>query len=107
MRVARLNALDPLTHVRDKIAWLQSLTYPYVNDDLQSHAWTAVQFVFGDFYDLPCIIRNVTTSFLHFDSNTLLPEWADVDIQLEEQAPSSISVPEVRQDNASFVRFLE
>lgn len=106
LRIARTLSDQPLSFVKDSVAWLQSLLYPYIDTNFEQHDWTAVQFKWGDLYDLPCIVRSANAKFPLFDYETALPEYADVALRLEEVTADSIDSPSVRTAGTSFIRFL-
>lgn len=107
LRIARLNLLDSESIVKDQIAWLHSVTTPYVNESFDQHFWTPLQFRWGSLYDLPVLLRSVSANMQFFRGIDALPEWADVDLQLEELAPETVSSPDVRVQDKGFVRFIQ
>jgi hypothetical protein len=58
-----------------------------------------VLFFFGDLYPgVLCIVRSAKVRYFHmFDSSTLLPQHAEVDLTLEEIVAKSVSCAEVRR----------
>lgn len=106
VRLARVNNLEPVTIVRDQISWFYSVQSPYSGNTFDEQIFTPIQWVWGDMYDLPVVIRSAESSMLYFRGEDGLPEWADMELQLEEISPDTIFTPEIRTSNQAFVRFL-
>ena len=106
MRLAARDENDPLDIVLKHANWLQSLTFPYIEESFVNQFWTAVQFKWGDLYDLPVIIRAADVTYLQFDTKTALPLWADARMTLQPIADVNISVSEVRYERAGQVRYI-
>ena len=85
--------------VREKAAWLQSLLYPEHAKTMLRNAPHKVLFFFGDLYPgVTCIVRSVRVRYFHmFDSDTLLPQHAEVDLTLEEIVAKSVDYRKVRK----------
>lgn len=85
--------------VKEKAAWLQSLLYPQHEKTTLRNAPHKVLFFLGDLYPgVMCIVRQVRTRYFHmFDSETLLPQHAEVDMMLEEIVAKSVDYTEVRK----------
>ncbi len=85
--------------VKEKVTWLQSLLYPEHAKTILRNAPHKVLFFFGDLYPgVLCIVRQVRVRYFHmFDSSSLLPQHAEVDLTLEEIVQKSVSYSEVRR----------
>lgn len=84
--------------VKQKVAWLQSLLYPQHDKTILKSAPHKVLFFLGDLYPgVLCIVRSVRARYSYmFDENSLLPQHAEVEMQLEEVVVKSVSYSEVR-----------
>lgn len=85
--------------VRKNVSWLQSFLYPEHNGQALKHAPHQVLLIMGDLYPgTTCVVRQVKTKFHGlFDTRTLSPQQADVEISLEEWVSPSRDMKEVRQ----------
>ena len=85
--------------VKEKVAWLQSLLYPHHDKTMLKNAPHKVLFFFGDLYPgVICIVRQVRVRYFHmFDTDTLLPQRAEVDLALEEIVQKPVGYKEVRK----------
>lgn len=85
--------------VKQKVAWLQSLLYPEHAKTMLRNAPHKVLFFFGDLYPgVPCIVRQVRVRYFNmFDSDSLLPQHAEVDLTLEEIVAKSVDYSKVRR----------
>lgn len=106
LRLVRINELDPLSIVADQVSWFYSVQSPYPGNTFDEQSFTPIQWVWGELYDLPVVIRSTEATFQYFRGPDALPEWADVDLQLEELSPETIFTPEIRTSRQAFVRFL-
>lgn len=106
VRLARSLPSDALTLVRDQSSWLMSVMSPYPTSSVDQEVFTPLQFVWGDLYDIPVILRKARTKHLYFRPEDALPEWADMELSLEVLSAETINTPEIRNDNQGFVRYL-
>lgn len=85
--------------VKEKVAWLQSLLYPKHEKTMLKNAPHKVLFFLGDLYPgVMCIVRQVRARYFNlFDSDSLLPQHAEVDLTLEEIVQKSVDYTEVRK----------
>jgi hypothetical protein len=85
--------------VKQKVAWLQSLLYPQHEKTMLKSAPHKVLFFLGDLYPgVLCIVRQVRVRYFHmFDTDSLLPQHAEVELALEEIVAKSVSYSEVRK----------
>lgn len=85
--------------VKQKVAWLQSLLYPKHEKTMLKNAPHKVLFFLGDLYPgVMCIVRQVRARYFNlFDSDSLLPQHAEVDLTLEEIVQKSVDYTEVRK----------
>lgn len=85
--------------VKKNVAWLQSLLYPQHEKTILKSAPHKVLFFFGDLYPgVQCIVRQVRVRYFHmFDSESLLPRHAEVDVTLEEIVSQSMDYTQVRR----------
>lgn len=85
--------------VREKAGWLQSLLYPEHARTMLRNAPHKVLLFFGDLYPgVLCIVRSVRVRYFHmFDSDTLLPQHAEVDLTLEEIVAKSVDYTRIRK----------
>ncbi|MFQ5647251.1 MAG: hypothetical protein ACE5GM_09995 [bacterium] len=70
--------------VKEKVAWLQSLLYPEHSGTALKSPPHRVIFIFGDLYEITCIVRQVKVRYKSIFSGDLIPQLAEVDIVLEE-----------------------
>ena len=106
IRLARTLALQPIDYVKKQVAWLKALTFPYEGDTPIGLSWSAVQFKWGELYDLPCIIKQCRAKFISFNGPTAQPDVADVELTLQPISLRSIPAPDVISNDYSFVRYL-
>lgn len=105
VRLVRLRELEPISIVRDQVSWFYSVVSPYPGNSFEEKIFTPIQFVWGELYDLPVIIRSVECEFLYFRGTDALPEWADLTLQLEELSSTVIFNPQIRTNNSAFIRY--
>ncbi len=84
--------------VKKKVHWLRSLLYPEHAGTMLKNAPHRVLFFFGDLYPgVLCIVKQVRARYFHlFGREDLMPEHAEVDLQLEEYVKQSVSYKDVR-----------
>ncbi len=84
--------------VKENVEWLRSLLYPEHAGTMLRNAPHRVIFMFGDLYPgLLCVVRRVNARYFHmFDRDNLLPQRAEVDLELEEYVDESVDFSEVR-----------
>jgi len=85
--------------VKESVDWLRSLLYPEHEGTMLKNAPHRVLFLFGDLYPgVLCVVRQVKARFFHmFDRESLLPQRAEAEIQLEEYVDRSVNYAEVRR----------
>ncbi len=85
--------------VKKKVHWLRSLLYPEHAGTMLKNAPHRVLFFFGDLYPgVLCIVKSVRARYFHlFGQDDLMPERAEVDLQLEEYVKQSVNYTEVRE----------
>jgi hypothetical protein len=106
LHLVRLSESQPKNYVKLQTAWIQSLITPSDGSDFEGARAPYVQFVLGDLYDLPVLVRKVSKKWGVLDSVTLLPETADLSITMEEVAPENVTLTSVRTGGSGFVRYL-
>lgn len=80
------------------VAWLQSLLYAEHSGNTLKAPPHRVLFVFGELYpDLMCIVKNVKVRYMNlFNSETLIPKHAEVDLTLDEWIEESVNYKTIR-----------
>ncbi len=106
LRIALLNESDGADYVKNQVEWLQSLEYPREDPGYEQSRPPYVQFVMGLLYDLPCIVRKMNVRYPELDNRTLLPEYADINMTMEEVALESVFLGNVRDGSQSNIRYL-
>ena len=78
--------------VKDRVDWLRSLLYPDHEGAMLKNAPHRVLFLFGELYPgVECVVRQVKARYFHlFDRNDLSPQYAEVDVVLEEYIDQSV-----------------
>ncbi len=106
LRIARTLELQQVSYVRDQVSWFRAVLSPYPVSAFQTSTWTPLQFKWGELYDLPVVLRSLDVTWLFFRGVDALPEFCDVDFQMEEISAETITTPEVRFQNKGFIRYL-
>ncbi len=84
--------------VKRKVAWLQSLMYPEHSGTTLKSPPHRVIFIFGELYpEIVCIVRNVKARYFNlYDSESLTPQQAEVDVVLDEWTDESQNYQSIR-----------
>ena len=83
---------------------LYSLVHPHSSVDPAVHGNPYVQFIFGKMYSLIGLIEDMSVTFSEtYDSATLLPEHAEVDVSLVVISDVIVSSTDVRSSGKAFI----
>jgi hypothetical protein len=94
---------DKPEFVQRQIEALYSLIHPHSSEDPAVHGNPYVQFIFGKLYSLVGLIEDLSVNFNEsYDSATLLPEHADVDVSFVVVSDFIVSSADVRSSGAAF-----